>query len=249
MSGAQRGMALGAKKFTRLSGALVVGCILFAGGAAWAGSLESGLDSVGAGQSFRDGAMTEFRLLGFGLDARIVDFDEMGRRGDALADNLGVGKAAVFSSVQGAGPRARCLVGLRMARWANAPERHLVAAGAAGGVGAAPMWRIMARHELGHCALAQLATSYGKPSARQAEAFADVFALSWTALRDKNGMSLAKGFAAARARTSSVDGDHATGLAIDSWLRAGPTGNPCVDAWTAAPLDARPAKVACPASR
>lgn len=249
MSGAWGIWALGAGDFTKLLGALAVGCMLSTGVAARAGSLEPRLDSVGAGESFRDGAMAEFRLMGFGLDARMVDFDEMGPRGDALADNLGVGKAAVFSSVQGAGPRAKCLVGLRMARWANAPERHLVAAGAGGGVEAAPMWRIMARHELGHCALAQLATSYGKPSTRQAEAFADVFALSWTALRDRNGMSLAKGFAAARARTSSADGDHATGLAIDSWLRAGSTGNPCMDAWTAAPLDARPAQVACPASR
>lgn len=249
MSGGHGGRAQGAGKLAKILGALALGGICLAGELARAEGPPPSLGSMGAGQSFRDGAMADFRMMGFSLDARMLDFDELGTKGEALAKNLGVGNAAVFSSVQGAGPGARCLVGLRMARWANAPERHLVAAGALGGAAAPAMWRMMARHELGHCALAQMAIEAGKPAARQAEAFADVFALSWTALRDKNGLGLAKGFAEARARTSSADGEHGTGRAIGSWLRDGSKGNPCLDAWTAAPLDARSAKIACPSSK
>lgn len=222
------------------------------GGNARAGALAVGgmgqnLESIGVGSSFQREALEQFKSMGFVLDARIADFDAMGEDGDRLAASLGVGRSAVFSAMRGAGKASSCLVGLRAARWANAPERTLVAAGAVAGVEPGSMWRVMARHELGHCALAQLATRAGPPPSKTAESFADVFALSWTARYDAAGLPLAKGFAAARARSSSALGDHGTAQAIDSWIKAGLAGSPCEDAWAAAPLDSRSAKQACPA--
>jgi hypothetical protein len=212
-------------------------------------SAETAASAMGLGIGFRQEALAEFKAMGFSIDTRVA---LMGPRDAKLPEWVlreagAAPKAAVFSMAQGHGASAVCWVGLRPERAGMAPEHILALAATSFGAEKKAVWRMMFRHELGHCALAMMAQKNGAPDVFMAEPFADVFGLDWAKRVEPQGEQLARAYAMARRRVSG--GAHGTWSELERWRMMAPAPTPCMAAWTVSPMDARTASVACPKTR
>jgi hypothetical protein len=221
--------------------------ICLASDIAWAGVSDSKqkLSQMGMGSVQLSQAMREFKAMGFGVDVKLVDLDETAYAG--WSAKTGNTSSMLFSLASGHGGKASCVVALRASSLGNAPERRLASAAASiGGIDEGEVWMLMVRHELGHCAQAAISKTDDVKDKFVSEAYADVFALSWSkrVLPKEKFEALSKGFTQARKRLSG--GAHATGAEISRWLENPVDVPPCRAAWRIAPLDERTEDKACP---
>jgi hypothetical protein len=189
----------------------------------------------------------EFKAFGFAVDARAINFDLPGAARAQLLAAARPGSASVFSSVSPGPAKARCVVGWRPSFWASSPERLLEAAGVHNGGSSKALWRVMIRHEFGHCALAAMAMDPAPRQGAPAEGFADAFALAWSADAGEPPKDLA-----AYVQGRNLSGAGAGPGAVERALSRGGWGknaSACAKAWTAFPWpgDSRDARRACPA--
>lgn len=224
-------------------------CVIFAVASSVAGAQsQPTAQSVGLGEDFIARALGEFKALGFMGITRFADLSappkDMPR--EVALQMARAPKKALFSVMSGYGATIECWVALRPDQIPGSAEHRLGRAAVSFGAEEVAVWRVMFRHELGHCALGMMSRSAGAPDIFLAEPFADVFALEWSTRVDRSGSSLTQGYAMARRRLSG--GAHATWNEIERW-RAAPVQGPCQAAWSVAPIDARDSGQACPAGK
>lgn len=161
----------------------------------------------------------------------------------AWADGPGLeaGRSALVSASAGEGEQARCVVIQAPENLPGSVERRLrQKLSEASGEDA---WLAMASHEFGHCALWLGLSAAQKAKLglmeREAEAFADIFALEWA--RRSTGAPPAWGPALIGARRQS-GGEHAVAPELEAYwgsLRGeAPAGSACEAAWSFSGLKA-----------
>ena len=193
----------------------------------------------GVSDLFLNKAQGQFKTFGFGVDARAIDFDQGGEGPAKLLAALRPGPAAVFSGVS----PGRCVVGWRASAWGGAPERLLEAAAVASGGERQAIWRLMIRHEFGHCALGAMATDAQPRLGPRAEGFADAFALAWGKADGESERDL-RAYIQGRSLSGGGAGPGALEKALGpDWMSG--SGSPCVKAWRAFAWDSRLASKAC----
>lgn len=142
--------------------------------------------------------------------------------------------ASLAALISGAGAQASCAL-LASERPRGGPESMLAGA-IAREMGGGPLelkkaWRLLARHELGHCALAR-AAQRRRPGEQQ-ERFADLYAAQWELNESpKEGALRAQALRAARQRLEPVGALWATSSSLARWQRSARAGEaPCAIAW------------------
>ena len=201
------------------------------------------LDDLGLDLSFQQKIFTEFKSMGYPQDIYVIDFDDPTLNLKHLSSYSQ--NATLFSLVQNYGSKTRCAIGIKRSNALRSPEHIMIVAAQSLGAHPHDMWRIMFRHEMGHCALAFSSHTPTMPDPFIAEPFADVFALEWTKLFGGVDPKASDIFVQTRRRLGGYSA-HATWPVLSQWLSSPSESSPCRAAWHASPLDSRSAVEVCP---